>query len=79
MSNSSRKNARPLDDAEEKVRTLTIVMSGYTYIMSTQIADEEEVWETVRDTNEAQMQKTIESWKDELNNLLVFVRDSLTF
>ena len=35
--------------------------------------EKEASWETVRDTVKEQDKETIESWKDELNNLLVFV------
>ena len=39
-----------------------------------QVVDEEEPWELVRDTIKDQEKETVESWKDELNYLLVFVR-----
>ena len=40
---------------------------------------EEEGWETARDTLQDQTKETLDAWKDELNNLLVFVRDFLIF
>ena len=38
---------------------------------------EEESWEAARDTLQDQTKETVDAWKDELNNLLVFVRDCL--
>ncbi len=35
---------------------------------------EEEGWETVRNTKHEEQTEMLDSWKDELNNLLVFVR-----
>ena len=36
---------------------------------------EEEAAETARDTLQDHAKETLDVWKDELNNLLVFVRD----
>ena len=53
-------------------RCLTLL---HLNMLMVQRVAEEEGWETARDTLQDQTKETVDAWKDELNNLLIFVRD----
>ena len=53
------------------LRYLTLLQLN---ILINQRVAEEEGWETARDTLQDQTKETLDAWKDELNNLLIFVR-----
>ena len=54
------------------LRYLTLLQLN---ILINQRVAEEEGWETARDTLQDQTKETVDAWKDELNNLLGFVRN----